>query len=161
MSRKSLDTSPASSSSAPAQLVKPALAVNVPDAQSAHMRSLLAVATAVVYLPATQGLLTGAQEAVPPMAENVVPTWQGEHELFAVAEPATKPNPAVHVAQRARPCVVHGDQFTKVRRRRHRGVAALAGIPVRIRRLRRVRRSRPPARSTPGITARPWLPPMS
>ena len=84
-----------------AQLMRPALAVNVPGAQSAQVRSLLAVAVALVYLPGAQGLLTATHAAVPPLAENVAPLWHGVHVLSAVAEPAAKPKPAEHVAHAA------------------------------------------------------------
>jgi hypothetical protein len=74
-----------------AQRIKPALAVNVPVLQLSHVRSLLAVASAVVYLPAMHGLLTASQVAVPPTAVNVTPIWHGEQLLFSVAVPAAYP----------------------------------------------------------------------
>ena len=71
--------------------IKPALAVNVPVLQLSHVRSLLAVASAVVYLPAMHGLLTASQVEVPPTAVYVTPIWHGEQLLFSVAVPAAYP----------------------------------------------------------------------
>jgi hypothetical protein len=68
--------------------MRPALSVKVPSLQSSHERSLLAVARAVVYVPATQALLTASHVAVPPTAVNVMPTSQDVHVLSALAVPA-------------------------------------------------------------------------
>jgi len=78
--------------------IVPLLAVKVPEPQSAHARSLLTVASAVVYAPATHGALT-ALHASPLLApENVSPNAQGVHRRSAVAEPALDmPEPAGHV----------------------------------------------------------------
>ena len=71
-----------------AQLMRPAVSVKVPALQALHVRSLLAVASAVVYLPAKHGLLTAPHTDVPPMALNVTPTWHGVHVLSDVFDPA-------------------------------------------------------------------------
>jgi hypothetical protein len=68
--------------------MRPALSVKVPDLQSLHVRSLLAVARAVVYVPATQALLTASHEAVPPVAVNATPTSHDVQVLSALALPA-------------------------------------------------------------------------
>jgi hypothetical protein len=70
------------------QAIRPALAANAPAVQSSHVRSLLAVASAVVYLPAMHGLLTPSHVAVPPAAVNVTPTWHDVQLLSAMAVPA-------------------------------------------------------------------------
>ena len=71
------------------QLMRPALRVKVPELQLSHVRSLLAVANAVVNVPATQALLTAMHVLVPPVAEKFTPTWHGEHVLSENMDPAT------------------------------------------------------------------------
>jgi hypothetical protein len=88
--------------------IMPLLAVKVPEPQSAHARSLLTVASAVVYAPATHGALTALHgESAPendsggipnPFQTNVLPNTQGVHRRSAVAEPALDmPEPAGQV----------------------------------------------------------------
>jgi hypothetical protein len=77
----------------------PALAVNVPWVQLAHARSLVAVAAAVVYVPAMQGLLTPTHGAASSTLENDTPTWHAAQVRSAVADPAaSKPVPTEHMS---------------------------------------------------------------
>ena len=80
-----------------AQPIAQPLAVNVPVLQTSHVRSLVEVASAVVYLPATHALLTGSHVDVPPMAVNDTPIWHGVQVLSTVAEPDAYPKPELHV----------------------------------------------------------------
>jgi hypothetical protein len=66
----------------------PALPVNVPATLTAHVRSLLAVAAAVVCVPAAQESLTTTHVSVPPFAQNVMPVWHAVHVLSTVSDPA-------------------------------------------------------------------------
>jgi hypothetical protein len=79
--------------------IMPLLAVKVPEPQSAHVRSLLVVARAVVNLPAAHGALTQVH-AVSPPPEKVDPSTHTAHCRFSVADPAcTTPEPAGQVDQ--------------------------------------------------------------
>ena len=81
------------------QAARLGLLAKVPGAHGAHVRSLLAVATAVVYEPAAHGWLTDAQATPPSKAENEAPTSHGAHWRSAMTEPALDiPEPAGHVA---------------------------------------------------------------
>jgi hypothetical protein len=68
--------------------IAPAFALKVPASQLAHLRSLVAVAMAVVYVPAAHGALTVLHTAPLVASENVSPTVHGAHWRSAVAEPA-------------------------------------------------------------------------
>jgi hypothetical protein len=82
--------------------VSPALAVNVPWVQLEHVRSLVAVATAVIYVPAMQGMLTLVHGAASSTLEKDTPTWHAVQVRSAVADPAaSKPVPAEHVRHAA------------------------------------------------------------
>ena len=76
---------------------RPAEAVKVPSRHAAHVRSLLAVAAAVMYEPAAQGWLTASQDAVPTDFEKDTPAWHAVHERSVLSVPAAQPNPAGHV----------------------------------------------------------------
>ena len=80
--------------------IAPAFALKVPASQLAHLRSLLAVAMAVVYVPGAHGALTALHTAPLMAAENVSPTVHGAHWRSAVAEPALDcPYPTPHAVQ--------------------------------------------------------------
>ena len=82
------------------QEVWPAVAVNVPLAQSAHTRSVEAVGAAVWYLPAGQADRTAAHAAPSSAALNVVPELHAAQVRSAVAVPAPScPWPTAQVAQ--------------------------------------------------------------
>jgi hypothetical protein len=79
----------------------PVLEVKLPAAQSAHVRSELVVALAVVYLPAAQAALTALQAAPLAVVEKY-PVWHAAHARSAVALPAlVMPSPMGHVDQAA------------------------------------------------------------
>ena len=82
----------------------PALApaLNVPEAQGAHTTSLLAVAAAVVRVPAAHDELTVVHSVPLFSVENVEPGTHAAHWRSAVALPsAARPLPTGHVAQAA------------------------------------------------------------
>ena len=80
--------------------MRPSLAAKVPKTHGAQVRSLLAVATAVVYDPAAHGGLTSLQAPPDTSAENVYPISHGAHSRSAVDEPAvTCPYPSWHAVQ--------------------------------------------------------------
>jgi hypothetical protein len=64
-------------------------ALNVPEAHGAQTTSLLAVAAAVVRVPAAHDELTAVHFAPLFTFENVVPGTHAAHSLSAVAEPCT------------------------------------------------------------------------
>jgi hypothetical protein len=79
----------------------PALApaLNVPEAHGAQTTSLLAVAAAVVRVPAAHDELTAVHFAPLFTFENVVPGAHAAHWRSAVALPSfDKPSPSTHVA---------------------------------------------------------------
>ena len=80
--------------------IAPAFALKVPASQLAHLRSLLAVAMAVVYVPGAHGALTALHTAPLMAAENVSPTVHGAHWRSESEDPAVvMPNPIGHVDQ--------------------------------------------------------------
>ena len=83
-----------------AQASLPAATLNVPPAQSAHIRSALAVGALVWYLPAAQAPETTVQAAPSSAALKVVPLLHAAHWRSTVALPATdSPWPAGQVDQ--------------------------------------------------------------
>jgi hypothetical protein len=63
--------------------------LNSPAAHVLHVRSELAVAMRLTYLPAAQGAEVAAQAAPSLLALNVAPTSQGAHWRSAEAVPST------------------------------------------------------------------------
>lgn len=70
-----------------AQAVWPALAVNMPSAQSVQVRSVLAVAAALMRWPAGHGARMALQVSVLDVGEKVAPATHAAHVWSAVAEP--------------------------------------------------------------------------
>jgi hypothetical protein len=70
-------------------VLRPAEAVKVPGAQSVHVRSLDAVAAAVVKLPAAHSSLTPAHASGPMVFENVIPVMHRLHVRSDATDPAT------------------------------------------------------------------------
>lgn len=69
-------------------------------AQSAQVRSLVAVDTAVVNEPAAHGSLACVHASALLLSEKAVPGWHAMHERSAVAEPSVRrPSPAAQVRQ--------------------------------------------------------------
>ena len=71
-----------------AHVLSPATAVNEPSAHTAQVRSLVAVASALVYVPGAHALLTNVHVVSPLAVEKLVPTTHAAHWRSAVAEPA-------------------------------------------------------------------------
>ena len=81
-------------------VLRPGDAANVPDAHTAHSRSLDAVGVAVVYVPVAQTARTVSQVLPPTLPENVEPATQATHWRSAMVEPPTDcPKPTGHVLQ--------------------------------------------------------------
>ena len=81
------------------QETRPWVAVKVPLAQSAQVRSLEVVAGVTVYVPTPHAGLTELQGAALPPTANDVPKTHAVHWRALSADPATDtPKPAAHVA---------------------------------------------------------------
>ena len=70
--------------------MRPALAVNVPCAHVAQARSLLTVATAVVYVPEAHAALTATHASPLVPTEYVAPATQAAHWRSEAAVPSTE-----------------------------------------------------------------------